>query len=156
MRTWFSTAMRLFAIAMLCWTTSPASNAQDSSLGGGGGTGVASGGAAMADFDTLINLIQQTVDPDSWLAAGGTSTILQYPSGVYVDPKGHVKRMTETEKIAVFGNAPQPTSNSTQHPWRNSSGLRTISLKRLESALQRLASSGLPPRSEVIRLAGCR
>lgn len=154
MRTWFSTAMRLFAIAMLCWTTSPASNAQDSSLGGGGGTGVASGGAAMADFDTLINLIQQTVDPDSWLAAGGTSTILQYPSGVYVDPKGHVKRMTETEKIAVFGNAPQLTSNSTQHPWRNSSGLRTISLKRLESALQRLASSGLPPTSEVIRLAG--
>ncbi len=35
-----------------------------------------------------MNLIQQTIDPDSWLQAGGTNTISPYPSGVYVDPKG--------------------------------------------------------------------
>ncbi len=58
-----------------------------SPMGGGaplsmGSPGALGGGAAMADFDTLINLIQQTVDPDSWLAAGGTSSILPYPSNL--------------------------------------------------------------------------
>ncbi len=38
------------------------------------------GGAVIADFDTLMNLIQQTIDPDSWLQAGGTNTINQYPA----------------------------------------------------------------------------
>ncbi|MCR9294719.1 MAG: general secretion pathway protein GspD [bacterium] len=47
-----------------------------------GSPGAIGGGAAMADFDTLINLIQQTIDPDSWLANGGTSTLLPYPSNL--------------------------------------------------------------------------
>ncbi|MEM8733226.1 MAG: hypothetical protein AAGG44_03330 [Planctomycetota bacterium] len=47
-----------------------------------GSPGAIGGGAAMADFDTLMNLIQQTIDPDSWLANGGTSTILPYPSNL--------------------------------------------------------------------------
>ena len=38
------------------------------------------GGAVIADFDTLMNLIQQTIDPDSWLQAGGQNTINQYPA----------------------------------------------------------------------------
>ncbi|GIX00730.1 MAG: hypothetical protein KatS3mg111_4062 [Pirellulaceae bacterium] len=56
-------------------------------LGGGMGTmGPApiGGGAAMADFDTLMTLITQTIDPDSWLANGGTSTILPYPSNLSI------------------------------------------------------------------------
>ncbi len=36
------------------------------------------GGGAMADFTTLMNLVEQTIDPDSWLAQGGTSTILPF------------------------------------------------------------------------------
>lgn len=47
-----------------------------------GSPGAIGGGAAMADFDTLMNLIQQTIDPDSWLAAGGTSSILPYPANL--------------------------------------------------------------------------
>ena len=54
------------------------------------------GGAVIADFDTLMNLIQQTIDPDSWLQAGGTNTISPYPAGVYVDPKGYMKRLKES------------------------------------------------------------
>jgi general secretion pathway protein D len=38
------------------------------------------GGAVIADFDTLMNLIQQTIDPESWLQAGGNNTINQYPA----------------------------------------------------------------------------
>ncbi|QDV23121.1 type II secretion system protein GspD [Aureliella helgolandensis] len=49
-----------------------------------GSPGAIGGGAAMADFDTLMNLIQATIDPDSWLQAGGTSTILQYPSNLSI------------------------------------------------------------------------
>jgi general secretion pathway protein D len=48
-------------------------------MGGGNPIG---GGAAMADFDTLMNLIQQTIDPDNWLAAGGESTMLPYPANL--------------------------------------------------------------------------
>jgi general secretion pathway protein D len=47
-----------------------------------GSPGAIGGGAAMADFDTLMNLIQQTIDPDSWLINGGTSTILPYPANL--------------------------------------------------------------------------
>ncbi len=47
-----------------------------------GGPQALGGGAAMADFDTLINLITQTIEPDSWLANGGSSTILQYPANL--------------------------------------------------------------------------
>lgn len=62
-----------------------------------GSPGAIGGGAAMADFDTLINLIQQTIDPDSWLAAGGTSTILQYPSNLSIVVSAP---QTTQEKIA--------------------------------------------------------
>ncbi|MEM7473858.1 MAG: hypothetical protein AAF483_02640, partial [Planctomycetota bacterium] len=47
-----------------------------------GSPGPLGGGAAMADFDTLMNLIQQTIEPDSWLQNGGTNTILPYPSNL--------------------------------------------------------------------------
>ncbi|MFK7736750.1 MAG: type II secretion system protein GspD [Pirellulaceae bacterium] len=47
-----------------------------------GSPGPIGGGAAQADFDTLMNLIQQTIVPDSWLANGGSSNILPYPSNL--------------------------------------------------------------------------
>ena len=37
-----------------------------------------SGGGAFADFDSLIELIQQTVVPDTWEALGGPSTMAPY------------------------------------------------------------------------------
>lgn len=49
-----------------------------------GSPGAIGGGAAMADFTTLINLIQQTIEPDSWLVAGGTSTVIEYPSNLSI------------------------------------------------------------------------
>lgn len=47
-----------------------------------GGPTAIGGGAAMADFDTLMNLIMQTIEPDSWLQQGGTSTMLPYPANL--------------------------------------------------------------------------
>ena len=63
--------------------------------------GAIPGGGVVADFDTLMNLIQQTIDPDSWLQAGGTNTINPYPAGVYVDPKGYMKRLKESGRAKV-------------------------------------------------------
>lgn len=41
----------------------------------GGGAG---GGSSFADFDSLIDLIQTTVSPDTWDALGGPSTMREY------------------------------------------------------------------------------
>src|SRR6185436_13888036 len=40
------------------------------------------GGAALADFDTLIDLIQQTIAPDSWADAGGSGAIESFPTNL--------------------------------------------------------------------------
>lgn len=46
------------------------------------------GGAAQADFDSLIELIQSTIAPDDWDDVGGESTIREFPGGVFVDAQG--------------------------------------------------------------------
>ncbi len=40
------------------------------------------GGAALADFDTLIELITSTIDPESWLEAGGEGDIREFPTNL--------------------------------------------------------------------------
>jgi general secretion pathway protein D len=51
---------------------------------GMGGAQPISGGAAQADFSTLMRLIMETIDPESWLLAGsgGSSTIVPYPANL--------------------------------------------------------------------------
>jgi general secretion pathway protein D len=46
--------------------------------GGGGGAG----GAAFADFDSLMQLIQTTIEPDSWEELGGSGTMMEYPQNL--------------------------------------------------------------------------
>lgn len=110
------------------------------------------GGAAMADFDTLMNLIQQTIEPDSWLIAGGTSSVFPYPSGVYVDPAGHMHRIEADAGLQagwMLPSAKRPTQ-----PWRKPSGLRVVSLKQLDATLRDLHMRGLRPTAEMRQLAG--
>ena len=45
----------------------------------------ARGGGAFADFQSLMDLIQTTVVPDTWEALGGPSTMAPYPAGIFVD-----------------------------------------------------------------------
>ncbi|MEM6469282.1 MAG: hypothetical protein AAF802_06905 [Planctomycetota bacterium] len=42
----------------------------------------AGGGGAFADFDSLMNLIETTVVPDTWEALGGNSTMAPYPQNL--------------------------------------------------------------------------
>ena len=114
--------------------------------------GAIPGGGVVADFDTLMNLIQQTIDPDSWLQAGGTNTINPYPAGVYVDPKGYMKRLKESGQLPV--NLRLATSKLPRHPWRQASKLRTVSLKQLDASLAAARGSGLQPSIDLLKVAG--
>jgi hypothetical protein len=115
----------------------------------------AQGGAAMADFDSLIELITSTVHPESWKDTGtGEGTIAPFPTGVYVDADGLLKRrvvqahegLEEVRKAAVAasGNADvMKTSN-----------LRKVSLTRLEREVQLLHAQGKAPTEAMQNLAG--
>src|SRR5438309_3425069 len=64
----------------------------------------ARGGAGMADFDSLIELITSTLKPDSWDDVGGPGAIDQFASGVYVDSSGLLRKLptsTDASLIAV-------------------------------------------------------
>lgn len=122
--------------------SAPASNGA-APLGGGGG---------MADFSSLMMLIEQVIDPDGWLAAGGKSTQIPYFNGVYVDPRGHVRRMKEG---GALPNALSAVSGQNLlQKWRAGKGMRTISLKQLDAALTDMVSAGLQPNSQMQYLAG--
>ncbi|MGV3482808.1 MAG: hypothetical protein ACO1RT_00170, partial [Planctomycetaceae bacterium] len=49
------------------------------------------GGSSLADFTSLMDLIQTTVVPDTWDALGGPSTMSPYPAGIFVDGDGIVQ-----------------------------------------------------------------
>jgi Protein of unknown function (DUF1598) len=70
------------------------------------------GGGAQADFTTLIDLIEQTVAPDSWEENGlGAGKIEPFPSGVYVDPSGLLTaRMLNRERNFDLNRAPRQQS----------------------------------------------
>ena len=84
---------------------SPASFAEASSLAGAadGITRFLAGGtdvlvqlrAEIVTPDTLIDLITSTIAPETWDAVGGPGAIESFPTGVYVDAKGTLKRIAK-------------------------------------------------------------
>lgn len=56
---------------------SPGRSSTPFSTGGGG-----MGGAALADFDSLIDLIETTVSPNSWDSVGGPGSISPFPTNL--------------------------------------------------------------------------
>ncbi len=124
-------------------------------FGGGapGGMGPR-GGGVVADFDSLIELITTTIDPDSWDDVGGPGSIAEFATGVYVDAGGLLKKyngdidrsLAEVRKsAAVVGSSRNP---------RRTSVLRKISLTRLEREVQLLHAQGKRPDGVMHNLAG--
>ncbi len=117
------------------------------------------GGAAMADFDSLIELITTTIKPDSWEDVGGAGTIQEFRSGVLVDTDGLLQRidfsrasgLADIRSSAVADLAAPADSVGSL---RASSQLRKVSLSRLEREVQLRAAQGLPPDAAMLRLAG--
>ena len=112
----------------------------------------AGGGIAAADFDELIDLIQNTIAPDSWTDTEGLGTIRAYPSGVFVDGAGTVKRLKKSKQVNWEQLRRQ--LNPSVGDSKSNTQLRKISITRLERQLEMLAAQGKPINDELRYLGG--
>ncbi len=124
-----------------------------------------SGGADLADFDSLIDLITSTIAPTSWDEVGGPGSIAPYPSGVLVDTQGFMRPKVKEELAGELaglrtGNAPSRKGGSEKGDGhdnaRRASPLRMVSLPRLEKLVQLRLAAGRRPSEEMLVLAGLR
>lgn len=117
----------------------------------------AQGGGSQADFESLISLIQSTIAPDSWDEVGGRGSVQPFPSGVYVDAEGVLRKRvrpstalrSEAQVRLVSASVDRDQSDA-----RKASLLRKISLRRLEQAVARELSAGRAPDEAMLVLAG--
>ncbi len=103
------------------------------------------GGGSMADFGSLMNLVQTTVEPDSWEALGGVGTMAPYPQGVIVDPSGLLREIDtqhvspDDHEAAIAALLTQPPADgdvaSDEDDWRAPARIRCVSVRRMMQAL---------------------
>lgn len=135
-------------------TNSQANNArpvEGNTPSNAGKDGGGNGGRVIQDWSTLMMLISQTIDPDEWRDFGGTgeSTMIPYPNGVWIDAQGNLKRM---ERRTGLGGDLQ--SSAAHQDWMKASGLRAISLKKLDATLSSNHQLGLTATRQLQTLAG--
>ncbi len=106
--------------------------------------GQAPGGAAQADFDQLIDLIQSTIEPDSWDPTGeGTIEPFAIAGGVRVDALGTVHSVLAEEKQGRLLVLRRRHRISVEHrDVLRPSPLRKVSLTRLEKMVQLRLAAG--------------
>jgi hypothetical protein len=113
------------------------------------------GGAAQADFDSLIDLIQSTVAYDSWQENGtGSGEITPFPTGVYADARGTLRFTADTTPRADLRRQPDNSRSAVAGDPRRSSPLRYVSLARLERTIGKLQKQHAPLPPEMLTLAG--
>jgi len=121
-------------------------------------TGDARGGAALADFDSLIELITATIAPDSWDEVGGPGAIESFPGGVFVDASGLLKRVegevADSTLTALRASSGRDASSAAHGQARTKSPLRKVSLTRLEQHIQMQWALGRRPDEAMQQLAG--
>ncbi len=118
----------------------------DFQAGDGDGNG---GGGAIADFRSLINLIETTID-GNWESDGGTNTITQFRSGVWIDTNGLVqervlKKGIEAGKGVSKGKASDAIVLPDLGGWQTKSRFRWVSLKKLALELESRRRGGKVP-----------
>ncbi len=112
-------------------------------------------GGNQADFDSLIDLITSTIAPSTWDSAGGAGSIAPFATGVYVDAEGVLRPALgddQTGGLAALRRA--AVAGESSEGARHHSGLRKISLSRLERAIQLRLAAGQRPTEEMQVLAG--
>lgn len=135
--------------------SSPASRASAIEGAAGG-----AGGGSFADFQSLIDLIQTTVVPDTWEALGGPSTMAPYPQGVYVDAAGTVRECESFASTSAVDDLKSLLSTSAAQPadqplaWRQPAAMRCISLRRLMDEWTRAQINGTPTPEAMVHMAG--
>ncbi|TWU49687.1 DUF1598 domain-containing protein [Rubripirellula reticaptiva] len=153
----------LICLCLACLTSLPSAVAQDSrsesSAIESADPILAPGGASFANFDSLIELIQTTVVPDTWDTLGGPSSMNEYAQGIYVDAKGTV-RVCET--AASADNAANlksmllspPKNAAAMGDWQAASSLRCVSLRRLLNETSQRRANGTAISAPMNYLAG--
>jgi hypothetical protein len=115
----------------------------------------ARGGGAMADFDTLIELITSTIAPDSWDLVGGPGAVEAFPGGVLVDGSGLMTSVPMPESSGALGAIRAAARKyGRNRDARKRSLLRKVSLTRLERHAERLWAMGENPDETMQMLAG--
>ena len=113
------------------------------------------GGAANADFDSLIDLIQSTVEADSWMENGtGDGEIQPFPTGVYVDSGGALAFSDSMLAKVDWRRSSPPPHGSEARDIRQESKMRFVSLPRLEAAIWIKQLSGETLGDDMLALAG--
>lgn len=113
------------------------------------------GGGVQPDFDSLIELITSTIEPESWDEAGGAGAIQEFAGGVFVDAYGTLQRVVrnrQSGELALLRAAAMGQARSTNV--RRPSALRKVSLVRLEREVQIRLAQGKPISEEMEVLAG--
>ncbi|MCG8649252.1 MAG: DUF1598 domain-containing protein [Pirellulales bacterium] len=118
------------------------------------------GGSNFADFQSLMDLIQTTVVPDTWEVLGGPSTMAPYPQGVYVDAQGTVQAcqsLAQSDSAAELQALLKPThlrQANAPRDWRQPSAMRCVSLRRLRDEMTRLRIDAAAQPEAMSYLAG--
>lgn len=118
----------------------------------------AAGGGSFADFQSLMDLVQTTVVPETWEALGGPSTMAPYPQGVYVDPSGTVHPCESFADSNAVENLKsllaRPDDRKQADSWRQASNMRCVSIRRLLDEQTRNRINGVPNPESMVYLAG--
>lgn len=112
-------------------------------------------GGSGADFDSLIELITTTVSPDTWEEVGGPGTVSSYETGVRVDPRGQLAKVSELDESGKLQDLSAKLKRAGGNADVNGpSSLRLVSLPRLERAVARKMAEGSSPEEAMLHLAG--
>ena len=112
------------------------------------------GGGNEADFDSLIDLITSTIDPQSWDGVGGPGSIAKFPTGVYVDAGGVLKPLLKEDRAGRLAGLAPPAGRAAaatasaavrrcawfrSRGWRNKSSCDLAAGGRPDEAMEVLA-----------------
>jgi truncated hemoglobin YjbI len=118
-------------------------------------TGRGAGGGTQADFDSLIDLIVNTVRPTTWDEVGGPGSISEFRNGVFVDPAGVLRRAVKVQRPQGLATARLAAVDRKRNSNpQTASGLRKISLTRLEKHVQLALAAGRSLDDSMRNLAG--
>jgi hypothetical protein len=125
-----------------------------------GARGAGAGGGSFADFQSLMDLIQTTVVPDTWEALGGPSTMAPYPQGVYVSAEGTVRECETFATSNAVDDLKSLLQTSDAQPsgeplaWRQPSAMRCVSLRRLIDEWTRGQINAVSMPESMLQMAG--
>lgn len=126
-----------------------------SAAGGLAGRGGFGGGGTMADFQTLMNMIQTNTSGKWMLVDSEGGAMTEYPYGVSVKPNGLLHRLTTEEQSGVLASlGMQARKADLNVDVARRSDLRLVSLTRLEQAVAQRLADGLTVPETMAQLAG--